>query len=140
MRRISEGKGSQQRVLIMLNESGEITQSELTQRLDIQPGSASEVVIKLEGAGLIRRTPSEKDKRTTLVRLTQAGRTEARRFSAIRQARHERMFAALDAQEKESLLALLERINADWDMQYRNEGDAAETVEKRRRCTHRLRG
>lgn len=119
MRCISEGKGSRQRVLIVLNENGPITQSELTQRLGIQPGSASEVLIKLETAGMIERVSTEKDKRTAEVRLTCAGRSEAGRLSKLRAERHERMFAALSAQEKQMLLSLLERINADWDSEYR---------------------
>lgn len=123
MRHISEGKGSQQRVLIVLNETGPITQSELTQQLDIQPGSASEVIIKLESAGFIQRLPSEKDKRTMDVHLTSAGKIEAQRLSRIRFDRHERMFAALSGGEKEALLGLLERINADWDEQYRKDGE-----------------
>lgn len=45
MRRIREGRGSQRRVLILLRESGATTQRELTARLGIQPGSASEVKI-----------------------------------------------------------------------------------------------
>lgn len=122
MRNISEGKGSQQRILILVNEAGEITQSELTQRLGIQPGSASEVIIKLESAGLLRRIPSPQDKRTTVMLLTEEGEREAERFSALREQRHERMFASLSAQEKDALLELLEKLNGDWDRQYRSEG------------------
>ena len=48
MRHISEGKGSQKRVLITLRETEGMTQRELTRRLDIQPGSVSEVIGKLE--------------------------------------------------------------------------------------------
>lgn len=121
MRHISEGKGSQQRILIVLNETGPITQRELTQRLGIQPGSASEVIIKLEAAGLIERLPSEKDKRTTDVHLTEAGKIEAQRLGAVRTKRHERMFAALSDREKEELLNLLEKVNEDWDQEYRKE-------------------
>ena len=52
-----DGRGSQRRVLTVLLKSGDvITQSALTERLDIQPGSASEVLAKLEAAGLIQRT------------------------------------------------------------------------------------
>ena len=48
-----DGRGSQRRVLTVLLKSGDvITQSALTERLDIQPGSASEVLAKLEAAGL----------------------------------------------------------------------------------------
>ena len=123
MRHISEGKGSQQRILIVLNETGPITQSELTQRLGIQPGSASEVIIKLENFGLIKRTPSKKDKRTTDVLLTEAGIAEAKRLTDLRCQRHERMFAALSGDEKDELLRLLEKLNKDWDTQYRQDGE-----------------
>ena len=52
MRAISEGKGSQKRILMMLLETGPVTQKKLTALLGIQPGSASEVIGKLEAAGL----------------------------------------------------------------------------------------
>ena len=44
MRGMYEGRGSQKRVLIVLSETGPITQRGLTERLGIQPGSASEVI------------------------------------------------------------------------------------------------
>ncbi|HIX76390.1 MAG TPA: MarR family transcriptional regulator [Candidatus Fusicatenibacter merdavium] len=74
MRALYEGKGSQKRILIVLLETGEITQRVLTERLGIQPGSASEVLAKLEHAGLIVRRPSDEDRRTTNVSLTEIGR------------------------------------------------------------------
>lgn len=123
LRHISEGKGSQQRILIVLNENGPITQSELTQRLGVQPGSASEVIIKLESAGLIRRLPSDKDKRTTDVHLTKEGRAEALRLTGIRAQRHEQMFATLSDAERTELLRLLEKLNEDWDVQFRQDGE-----------------
>ena len=118
LRHISEGKGSQQRILIMLNELGPISQNELTQQLGIQPGSASEVIIKLETAGYITRTPSEKDRRTTVVQLTEAGTAAAQQAAAMRAERHEQMFDSLDVGEKETLLSLLEKLNADWEQKY----------------------
>lgn len=120
MRQISEGKGSQKRILMILLESGPVTQRELTQRLGIQPGSASEVIGKLEAAELIQRTPSEKDHRTANITLTPAGRDEAEKNLRQREARHERMFACLSQEEKEQLLALTEKLNADWEETYRD--------------------
>ena len=73
MRSLYEGRGSQKRVLIVLSETGTITQRELTARLGIQPGSASEVIAKLEGAGLVERTGSEEDRRTANISLTENG-------------------------------------------------------------------
>lgn len=123
MRHISEGRGSQKRILIILNEeSGGITQSELTRRLGIQPGSASEVLGKLEMSGLITRSLSETDKRTTDVKLTEAGRKAAIEASRQREDRHNQMFACLSDEEKDVLLSFLERINHAWDQQYRENG------------------
>lgn len=118
MSRISEGKGSQQRILNIINEAGVITQSKLTRLLGVQPGSASEFLGKLETAGLIIRTPSETDRRTADVRLTQAGKVQAEKSTKQREERHARMFACLSGEEKEALIALLEKINGDWSRRY----------------------
>lgn len=56
MRSLYEGKASQKRILIILNDVKSITQRDLTMRLGIQPGSASEILSKLENAGFILRT------------------------------------------------------------------------------------
>lgn len=126
MRRISEGKGGQKRILILLLEDGATTQNALTQRLGIQPGSASEVLAKLEHAGLIRREPSAGDRRTTDVLLTDEGRAAAEEARQQRMLRHDQMFDCLSEDEKDSLLAMLEKINAAWAQQYgegRTEGE-----------------
>lgn len=122
MRHISEGRGSQKRILIMLLEIGPITQNVLTEHLGIQPGSASEVLGKLEAAGLIERKPSATDRRTTDVALTEQGREQAEEASMQRIQRHEQMFSCLSDGEQAQLLALLEKLNADWDHRYRADG------------------
>ncbi|MDO4287387.1 MAG: MarR family transcriptional regulator [Eubacteriales bacterium] len=119
MQRISEGKGSQKRILMLLKENGDITQRELTEYLGIQPGSASEVIGKLEAAGLILRTPSQTDRRTMDICLTQAGQTAASEAYEKREQRHQKMFACLSEEEKQTLLELLEKINMSWNQQYR---------------------
>lgn len=119
MRFLYEGKGSQKRILIILNEIGTITQQALTKRLGIQPGSASEVIAKLEHIGLIVRTPSRADRRTVDIALTEDGKKRAREAAAQRSKRHEEMFSCLSEAEKSQLLSLLEKINADWEQRYR---------------------
>lgn len=120
MRFLYEGKGSQKRILIVLLETGRITQRALTKRLDIQPGSASEVIAKLENAGLIVRTSSTEDRRTTDVSLTEEGKKQAIEISEQRDRRHERMFSCLSETEKMQLLTLLEKVNSDWEQRYQN--------------------
>ena len=118
VRNLSEGKGSQKRILIILLEEGTITQRDLTERLGIQPGSASETIGKLENAGLIVRTQSNDDRRTTNIVLTDEGRIQAAEAAIQRKKRHETMFSCLTAEEKETMLKLLEKVNSDWKQRY----------------------
>lgn len=122
MRFLYEGKASQKRILIILNEVERITQRDLTERLGIQPGSASEILSKLENAGLIIRIQNETDRRTTDVCLTDAGRELAAEAAAQRQKRHEEMFSCLSEEERQDLLSLLERVCDDWKTRYREKG------------------
>ena len=119
MRSLYEGRGSQKRILIILHEVGKITQRALTEKLGIQPGSASEVIAKLESAELITRTPSESDRRTADIQLSDKGRELASQAVNQRRHRHEEMFSCLSEDEKTELLTLLEKINTDWEQRYR---------------------
>lgn len=121
LRFLFEGKGSQKRILIILHENGPMTQRALTEWLGIKPGSASEVLAKLENAGLIRRTASERDRRTVDISLTEAGRAQAVEAAAQRKARHEQMFACLTEEEKQTFLALAEKLCTDWETRYKKE-------------------
>ncbi|HIZ55014.1 MAG TPA: MarR family transcriptional regulator [Firmicutes bacterium] len=137
MRSLYEGKGSQKHVLIVLEEiGGRITQRELTQRLGIQPGSASEVIVKLEHAGYIARTPSEIDRRTADITLTEAGKARAAEAKAQRVHRHEEMFSCLSEGEKEELLGLLNKIHADWASRYQgvDRSDRGQGSRRAHRC------
>jgi len=129
MRTVSEGKGSQNRILIVLSELGSTTQRELTEYLGIQPGSASEVIGKLESAGWIVRKPSEKDRRTTDITLTKEGKAKAKEAASARKKRHEEMFACLSEDEKENLLVLLEKLNDNWNRWYEDKGFTDDKME-----------
>lgn len=122
MRALSEGRGSQKRILTVLARlGGKVTQRELTEELRIRPGSLSEVVAKLEYAGYIKRLPNEEDRRTVDVMLTESGKAEAQKARSEREKRHERMFQCLTTEEKEQLLVLLEKVSDDWKVRYPND-------------------
>ena len=111
-------KGGQNRVLVLLNETGPMSQRDLTHRLGIQPGSASEILRKLEDAFLIERVFDENDRRGKLVRLTEHGKVLADNLSAKDDTNQNDVFSALDAAEKESFLNLLEKVNKDWQTRF----------------------
>lgn len=118
MRMLYEGKASQKRILIVLSEQKGISQKELTKYLGIQPGSASEILAKLEKAGLIVRTQSKKDHRGMEIILTEEGEKLAEEAVEQRKKRHEQMFACLTEEEKETLLSLLNKLCVDWESRF----------------------
>lgn len=116
-----DGKSSQKRIIHLIHKKGGMTQRELTERMDIRPGSASEVIKKLENAQLITRAVSESDRRTVDIVLTSAGIAQAEKNEQQRKARMEELFSVLSSEEKDLMLSLLEKLGADWETRYRSE-------------------
>ena len=111
-------KGGQNRVLILLKETGPMNQRDLTHRLGIQPGSASEILRKLEDAYLIERVFDENDRRGKIVRLTENGRVLADSLEGKGEGTQDGTFSVLDESEKETLLTLMEKLNKDWQTRF----------------------
>lgn len=118
----SGGRGSQKRILTVLLRNGVISQAELTEHLGIQSGSASEVLSKLEAAGLISRTEKESDRRTINLSLTPLGREKALIALEEREKKKRDMFSVLSEEEKVTLLSILEKLTADWMKRYGESG------------------
>lgn len=123
MRRLHDGKSSQNRILIILLEHETMTQRDLTEHLHIQPGSASEILFKMEQAGLIVRIPNKSDQRTSDVLLTQKGNDLALVSVEHRKKLYEKMFICLTAEEQDTLSFLLEKLQMDWDVRFDLAGD-----------------
>lgn len=118
MRMLYEGKASQSRILIILYERSVMLQKELIEYLGIQPGSASEILSKLEKAGLIKRTQSEADGRAMEIVLTDIGKTQAEEAMEQRRKRHEQMFICLTHEEQTLLFSLLQKLSIDWNNRF----------------------
>lgn len=111
-------KVSQSRILIVLQEQGMMTQRDLTPHLQIQPGSASEILAKLEKRGLIEKEPLESDRRTARIFLTEEGSRMAAEAMQQRRELHKEMFACLSREEKAQLVTLLEKMQMDWNVRF----------------------
>lgn len=118
LRRISDGRAGQKRILTILLRNEDVTQSELTAHLGIQPGSASEILSKLETAGLIRRIENRADRRTVRIELTASGRREAEAAKAEKDDRKQELLSPLSTEEQKQLLQLLEKMNTAWTEHY----------------------
>ncbi len=107
--------GGQRRILRLLADRGFIQQSDLQQLLQVQAGSISEILAKMERRGVLERVKDETDRRKTVVRITKAGKEYAQSFCK-EQCRSEDAFAALNAEQKEKLKELLRTLLASWTL------------------------
>jgi DNA-binding MarR family transcriptional regulator len=88
---------------------------QLAKRADLSSGAMTNRLDRLEGAGLIRRVPDPDDRRGVLVELTDAG-ARAWEESVIAQAEKESLVAAaLSADEKRQLNALLRLLMREFE-------------------------
>ena len=87
-----------------------VTMSELSRMLLVSNGNATAVVDRLEADGLVRRTPSEVDRRTVHVALTAEGLAAFELMAEGHETEVARLFAALSEEELDQMTAILKRM------------------------------
>jgi DNA-binding MarR family transcriptional regulator len=87
-----------------------VTMSELSRMLLVSNGNATTVVDRLESDGLVRRTPSETDRRTVFVALTPAGLTLFERLAEEHEREIGRLFGGLSETDLDRLTEILKRM------------------------------
>lgn len=115
--KLGSGHGKNQtqgRILKILYFHGPMPQRILQEKLDIQPGSMSEIAAKLEHKGLLCRQKDPVDKRQILLTLTEAGRADVERFHKEGKSRHTADFDGLTQDEQQQLSGLLEKLLDSW--------------------------
>lgn len=114
------GLSAGQELLIMrLFDGPPQSQAELTRWLGVEPPTTAKMLARMEKAGFVERTRSEKDRRLTLVTLTPAGRALHQRVSTVWDDLESVTTAGLtdsEVQELERLLRqLISNLQADQD-------------------------
>ena len=110
------GRSGREPVLCVLaKHGGQMSQQELGSFFEIKPGSLSEILAKIEAAGLIERTRDPEDRRQLFVHITDAGKREAEAAERGRRAFQMKAFACLSVEEQEQLAAMLEKIRNSWE-------------------------
>ena len=109
------GRSGQQHILVKLHKSGgHMTHRDLQEAAGISSASISEVLSKLECAGLITRTRSDEDRRQLDIALTQGGTTRAEELIERRREFERQCLTCLSEQEQEQLVTLLDRLAEHW--------------------------
>lgn len=87
--------------------SGGLTPAALMRSAMVTSGAITQRLDRLEERGLVRRSPSDADRRSILVQLTDAGRTLVDGTLPDHVATEERLLAGLDAEQRELLASTL---------------------------------
>lgn len=66
-------------MLLLFSRHGALPLGKIGERLQVHATSVTNIIDRLEGAGLVRRVPHPTDRRTTLAEITAAGRRTAER-------------------------------------------------------------
>ncbi len=106
------GPFSRERVLAVVLESGDegVRQKDIAEKLGINAPALTEQIDRLEAERYLERCVNPNDKRSTLVKLTEKGRARAYEVMDERQEHAAAFCAALSEEEKDTLLALLDKL------------------------------
>jgi DNA-binding MarR family transcriptional regulator len=95
------------RALRTLARHGTMRLSELSERLEIAPRTATEVVDALQAQDLVRRRADPSDRRATLVEVTEHGAAVLAEIRATRGTEAGRVFGRLSAADRAELARIL---------------------------------
>ncbi|MGN6606834.1 MAG: MarR family winged helix-turn-helix transcriptional regulator [Jatrophihabitans sp.] len=99
-------------VLLTYSQDGALPLSKLGERLQVHATSVTNVVDRLEAAGLVTRTPNPRDGRGTLAVITPAGREVARK--ATERFNEERFgMGAMPKEDLDALFTVLRDLRRD---------------------------
>ena len=116
-RRGPEDERAMPREIVLLNvlEAGEtgIRQKDIAENLGIRPSSLSEQIDALEADRYLERVANPEDRRSTLIVLTEKGKARAWEVQDDRRKAAEEFCSKLTEAEKDTLIALLDKLLAE---------------------------
>lgn len=105
----------QLRVIFLLAKHDHMTNSEIVEKLNIRPSSATGLVNRLVTGGLAQREPSPTDRRIMMISLTDRGQRFIDSAHQLRDQLSEKIFEALNPAEQKQLIKLLKKLTADME-------------------------
>lgn len=91
-----------------------MSQRELTERLQLQRASVSEILGKLELRALIEREQSMRDRRSQDISLTAEGKRVAEGIAGRQEAEYNGLFDEITEEEQKTLYELLGKLLEKW--------------------------
>lgn len=103
---------AQRKILHILKETGPLPQSALLEILDIRSASLSELIGKLENAGLVTREKNEADRRSFIISLTPQAQMEINASAQDIRVKAQELLGCLTETECQQLHEILNKISA----------------------------
>ena len=100
----------QPHMLKILWERDGSTQTELAERLHVQPSTVTKMVQRMEKAGFVERRPDPEDQRVSRVYLTDAGRAVQETVKQVWRTMEEETLQGFTLEERELLRGFLSRM------------------------------
>lgn len=110
LKKRNSGNMTQGKILKLLYKKGDISQKDMQDKLQIQSGSMSEIINKLESKELLIRQKDEKDKRKMILHLTEKGKRDVEHYTQNYQNDVIQYFDVLTCEEKENLEKILQKL------------------------------
>ncbi len=102
----------QNRLLSLISQNNGASQGELGDKMDVRPSSMTEMLLKMEQAGLIVRKQDENDQRVMRVFLTDAGQKAAAQSDVASGDLTTAIFNCLTEKEQTQMLAFIGKVSA----------------------------
>ncbi|MCR4436371.1 MAG: MarR family transcriptional regulator [Clostridiales bacterium] len=115
-------RGQANLLLLILKNNG-ASQGDLAEQLDVRPSSMTEMVAKMERAGLVTRKQDEKDQRVMRIYLTEDGRKAAESLAGTTDEFLGSIFNSLTDEEKEQMLVITEKLCASMEAMNVSKGE-----------------
>ncbi len=97
-------------ILIVLRESGELSQNDLGAQIGIDKASMVKIINDLTRLNYVSRKTSGRDRRVNLIEVTPQGLRALQKFSKIRQKVEDEYLAPLSQRERKSLRQLVGKL------------------------------
>ena len=98
-------------ILAIIDGNNGCTQKEIGENMKLKPASITDSLKRLEKAGLINRKQDEKDLRITRVYITDVGKEQLEKAVEISYSFDAICFAGFSADEKETFISLMQKMN-----------------------------
>lgn len=107
---VEEFNGAQGRILYVLWQADGVPIVELSRKTGLAKNTLTSMLGRMEGAGLVRREPDERDRRQTMICLTQKARKLEERYDEVSEKMNILFFKGFTPAEIAELERLLDKV------------------------------